>query len=97
MESSFIPDSQLVVSSASSNHSCAARARIGDTSAWMAQLKDFEPWFQIDFTINTTITALTTQGYPDSEYWVENYTLSFATDNNVWLDYEQNGQIKVIK
>jgi hypothetical protein len=95
MESSFIPDTQLIPSSASSNHCSASRARLEDTSAWMAQLNDLEPWLQIEFTIDTTVTAVTTQGYPDREYWVKNYTLSFAIDDNPWQDYKQNGQIKV--
>ena len=95
MESYFIPTSQLTASSTLSYNSRASRARLRDNGAWCAAVEDLEPWLQIEFTINATIAVVSTQGSPVNEHWVENYTLAFAIESNVWQDYKENGQIKV--
>ncbi|CAB4032452.1 Hypothetical predicted protein, partial [Paramuricea clavata] len=85
MEDRSILDSQILASSTKDYQtSGAAYARlnlttIGNVSSdsWIAAEKDNDPWLQIDFISNVTISEIRTQGLENRSSYVTSYTLSF--------------------
>lgn len=62
---------------------------------WIAADDDNDPWFQVDFRTNATVTALVTQGLDSGIAWVTNYTLAYGQDSNHLEDYKIDGEVKV--
>ena len=62
---------------------------------WMAATNDINPWFQVDFRTNVTVTALVLQGLDSDMGWVTKYTLSYGYEKDVLQDYNVAGQEKV--
>lgn len=65
---------------------------------WIVADDDSDPWFQVDFRTNVTVTALITQGLDSGIGWVTNYTLAYGYDKDDLQDYNYNvdGEIKVM-
>lgn len=63
---------------------------------WIAAEDDHNPWFQIDFRTNVTITAIRTQGLDSRAGWVTRYKLNYGYDGDEFLNYNVNGQEKVM-
>ena len=63
---------------------------------WIAAENDNNPWFQVDFRTNATVTALITQRLDSGIAWVTAYSLAYGHDRADLHDYKVNGQIKVI-
>ena len=62
---------------------------------WIAADDDKDPWFQVDFRTNATVTALETQGLDSGIAWVTNYTLAYGQDSDHLEDYMIDGKVKV--
>ena len=62
---------------------------------WIAADDDKDPWFQVDFRTNATVTALVTQGLDSGIAWVTNYTLAYGQDSDHLEDYMIDGKVKV--
>ena len=62
---------------------------------WIAADGDNDPWFQVDFRTNVTITALVTQGLDSGIAWVTNYTLAYGQHRHYFEDYRVDGKVKV--
>ena len=63
---------------------------------WIAAENDNDPWFQVDFRTNATVTALITQGLDSGIAWVTAYSLAYGHDRDDLQDYKVDGRIKVM-
>ena len=61
-------------------------------AGWSAALNDLDEWFQIDLRIQTSVTAVATQGRPAFNQWVTKYKLQYSSDGNSFQVYKQQGQ-----
>ena len=97
MEKGSIPDSNITASSEQSANTPAKNGRLNFTSgsSWCARTSDANPYLQIDLQTLHIICAVSTQGNPQADQWVKNYTLQSSTDGSTWTDYTEIGQIKV--
>ena len=95
MENGMILDAQLRASSEKFYHfSGAASGRFNWTTipevrsgGWIAADDDSEPWFQVDFISNATVTAIVTQGLDIGENYVKQYTVMFVDGEMGIVDY----------
>ena len=62
---------------------------------WIAADGDNDPWLQVDFRTNVTITAVVTQGLDSGFAWVTNYSLAYGQDKDQLEDYKIGGKVKV--
>jgi len=63
--------------------------------AWCAWITNTDQFIQVDFPYLTTITRLSTYGRRTKLEWVTQYTLQYSDDEVKWLDYTENGFVKV--
>ena len=110
IEDSLILDSQMAISSYYST-SGAGNARLNlktlhenvDTNStvivryggWIAAEDDNDPWFQVDFIANATISSIFTQGLENGTSWVTKYSIAFGYNRDRLQNYSINGQVKV--
>ena len=93
MESGRIQDNNIIASSAISQ---TKNGRLSNARAWCAVTADnINPFLQIDLRTLHIICAVSTQGNPEADQWVETYTLQVSTDGSTWTDYKEDGQVKV--
>ena len=99
MQDGMIVDSQIAASSSKYFLSGASNARLNLTETtyggWIAADQDSDPWLQVNFISNVTVTGIATQGLEDGQHWVNNYTVVFGYDRDSLNDYKVNGAIKV--
>ena len=62
---------------------------------WIAAEDDIDPWLQVDFRTNVTVSSLLTQGLDSNTAWVTRFTLAYAHEKDDWNDYKINGLVKV--
>ncbi len=62
---------------------------------WIPSHDDDDPWLQVDFVANVTVTAIATQGCSTEQHWVKDYTVAFGYDRNVLEEYKVGGVVKV--
>ena len=109
MESGLILEFQLSVSSSKFALSGAHRGRLNlehrfnvNTSeiegygGWIAADDDTDPWFQVNFITNVTISGIATQGVDKDESWVTSYEISYGYGKNSLRKYQKDGAVKVI-
>ena len=110
IEDNLILDSQMAISSYYST-SGAGNARLNlktlhenvDTNTtvivryggWIAAEDDNDPWFQVDFIANATISSIFTQGLENETFWVTKYAVAFGYNRDRLQNYSINGQVKV--
>ena len=99
MEDNSILDSQISASSSMSYTSGPGNARIFLTAipgvrdgGWIAADHDNEPWLQVDFIVNVTVTTLEMQGLSDSSHLVTKYTLAYGDDGETFSYYKTSNQ-----
>jgi hypothetical protein len=103
MEDRSILDSQILASSTKDYQtSGSAYARlnlttIGNVSSdsWISAENDNDPWLQVDFISNVTISEIRTQGLENRSLYVTSYTLAFGDKRDSLQEYQVNGQVKV--
>ncbi|XP_028407274.1 uncharacterized protein LOC114529904, partial [Dendronephthya gigantea] len=101
IENLSILDSQLTASSSQYYNATASNARLNlkttlsSYGAWIAAKNDNNPWLQVDFITNVTITAIATQGLDGGQHWVKEYSIGFGPDNVLFTNYEENGKTKI--
>ena len=95
----YILDNQLTASSELNASTPAKNGRLNFVagSSWCASMSDSSPYLQIDLQIPYIICAVSTQGNSQGSQWVESYTLQSSTEGTTWTDYEENGQVKVVR
>ena len=80
---------------ASSGISEAKNGRLNEIKAWCASTGDAKPYLQIDLETIHIVCAVSTQGNPNADQWIETYTIQVSTDGTTWKDYKELGQNKV--
>ena len=87
-----IPDNNI---NASSGVSEAKNGRLNEMKAWCASSGDAKPYLQIDLETIHIVCAVSTQGNPNADQWIETYTIQVSTDGTTWKDYKEHRQNKV--
>ena len=108
MESHLVLDFQISASSWKHSFSGPDKARLNlnytfnsNTSeieqygSWIAADDDSDPWLQVDFLINVTISGIATQGEDEGEAWVTSYEIAYGSSKSSLQDYQIAQQIKV--
>ena len=80
---------------ASSERSDAKNGRLNEIKAWCASTGDANPYLQIDLETIHIVCAVSTQGNPNADQWIETYTIQVSEDGTTWTDYKEHGQNKV--
>ena len=80
---------------ASSGVSEAKNGRLNEMKAWCASSGDAKPYLQIDLETIHIVCAVSTQGNPNADQWIETYTIQVSTDGTNWTNYKEHGQNKV--
>ena len=87
-----IPDNSITASSGVSE---AKNGRLNEIKAWCASTGEANPYLQIDLETIHIVCAVSTQGNPNADQWIETYTIQVSTDGTTWTDYKEHGQNKV--
>ena len=98
MQSGKIPDSRINASSEwrDGNWGPGYGSRLHGNKCWVAQPSDTNPWLQIDFKYRATVTEILTQGRPNVNQWIKNYTIAYSDDGVNFTTYKgDKGQDKV--
>ncbi|XP_073227861.1 uncharacterized protein [Porites lutea] len=86
-----IPDNSITASSGVSE---AKNGRLNEIKAWCASTEDAKPYLQIELETIHIVCAVSTQGNPNADQWIETYTIQVSTDGTTWTDYKEHGQNK---
>ena len=81
-----IPDSALNASVAETGP--ANQGRLNNSGFWATWWPN-GAWFQVEFKNVTNITAIATQGRPDSDIWVKSYSVYHSFDGQHFQPYHQ--------
>ena len=87
-----IPDNSITASSGVSE---AKNGRLNEIKAWCTSTGEANPYLQIDLETIHIVCAVSTQGNPNADQWIETYTIQVSTDGTTWKDYKEHGQNKV--
>ena len=102
-EERIIKDSQITSSSEYSKKFAAKYGRLnfqgqdGEKATWIAKSNNDQEWLQVDLQHEVDLTGVSSQGRPDCgcDQWVESYTVSYSNNGRWFIDFKQNGDIKV--
>ena len=102
-EEGIIKDSQITASSEHSQTYAAKNARlnfqgqVGRKAAWSAGRNNDQQWLQVDLQYQVVLTGISSQGRTNCtcNQWVESYTVSYSNNGTYFIDFKQNGDIKV--
>ncbi|XP_028407277.1 lactadherin-like [Dendronephthya gigantea] len=102
MQSRMIVDSQITASSSKFFQSGAWNGRLNLTTVdnvryggWIAADYDSDPWLEVDFIANITLTSISTQGLDGGQSWVRSYTVAFGFRRVTLEEYKHKDEIKV--
>ena len=87
-----IPDNSTTASSGVSE---AKNGRLNEIKAWCTSTGEANPYLQIDLETIHIVCAVSTQGNPNADQWIETYTIQVSTDGTTWTNYKEHGQNKV--
>ena len=102
-EEGIIKDSQIMSSSEYSKIFPAKYGRLnfqgrhGEKATWIAKSNNDQEWLQVDLQHEVDLTGVSSQGRGDCgcDRWVESYTVSYSSNGTYFIDFKQNGDIKV--
>lgn len=66
-----------------------------EKDAWCASDTNTQQFIQVDFLKKTRVTKVETFGRKEKFFWVKKYILQYSTDDITWLNYTENGFVKV--
>ena len=99
MQSKVILDSQINISSSKYYISGAGSGRKNLTTipnvrhgGWIAADGDKNPWFQVDFITNVTVSIFLVQGLSGTADGVTKYTIGSSDDGKVFSVYKKDDQ-----
>ena len=102
MKSGLILDSQITASSSNSSVAGAWNGRLDITTinnvrygGWIAADYDNDPWLEVDFISNVTVSAIATQGLEGGQQWVKSFTVNFGYKRNVKHNFKIDRETKV--
>ena len=102
-EEGIIKDSQITASSeynqeyAAKNGRLNFQGQVGREASWSTKSNDDQQWLQVDLQYQVDLTGISSQGRGDCtcDEWVESYTVSYSNNGTYFIDFKQNGDIKV--
>ena len=102
-EEGIIKDSQITASSEYSQEHAAKYGRlnfqgqVGREASWSTKSNDDQQWLQVDLQHEVYLTGISSQGRGDCKcnQWVKSYTVSYSNNGTYFIDFKQNGDIKV--
>ena len=97
MQRGKIPDSRITDSSKWDRNWGPRYGRLHGNKSWIAGRPPYtNEWLQIDFKYKATVTEILTQGRPNVNQWVKNYTIAYSDDGVNFTTYKgDKGQVKV--
>ena len=63
-------------------------------ASWCSRVGD---WLQLDLGREVAVGSISTQGAIDDHGFVKEYTLSYRISGGAWVNYEDDGSVKVAK
>ena len=63
-------------------------------ASWCGRVGD---WLQLDLGQEVGVGSISTQGAKDDHGFVTKYTLSYRMTGGTWVNYEEDGSVKVAK
>ncbi len=103
MESNTIRDSDITASSELKPDHGARNARLNQLSqsdrigAWSAEMDDTEQWIQVNLTDGKLVRGVMTQGRPDCDEWVTEYTVQYSNDAITWYNITGENQTVMVR
>ena len=89
-------ETQFTSSSARSALFASRNVRLHSAGCWAPSPTDTAPWIEINVRWLTLITQVATQGRPDIDEWVTQYTIKSRTSqNDPYRDFPTDGNPKV--
>ena len=83
-------------SSSSSRYPLTAQDSIlSGNKTWCSEFCDDMQYLEIDLKRSSYVTEIVTQGAVDEESWVENFTVSYANADKLWIQYKEGTSLKV--
>ena len=108
MASRLILDFQLSVSSSKYSRSDGDKGRLNQNytfntntsevesyGGWIAADDDSNPWLQVDFITNVTVSGIATQGEDAGTAWVKSYEICYGDHKHMLADYQEDAREKV--
>ena len=101
MENHLILDSQLTASSSKYSTSDASNSRLnantieGSYGGWIAADNDTNPWLQVDFIVETSVSAIRVQVVDLLDHSVSSFTVSYGNNLTSLAECKDNGLAKV--
>lgn len=78
---------------------CFLPANLTAEDAWCARAdtekEEKNQYIQVDFLLKTRVTRVGTMRRRSKEHWVSEYFLQYSDDDVTWIDYQENGCVKV--
>ena len=62
---------------------------------WVAAMADNDPWFEVDFIANATVSAILTQGLDNGTSRVTKYAVAYGYNKLNLQNYSVDGKMKV--
>ena len=91
LQNGRVQDSQITASSYISSNLKPFNGRLNavpiqgrSSGAWRSDLKDKNPWIQVDFLRPVTVTGILTQGRKGNDQYVTKYDLKYSDDGKTW-------------
>lgn len=92
MEDFHIPTESILVSSRHGNFD----SRLFSFHSWMPGLSDQNAYLQIKIDqTDHVVTGVASQGYKSIPAAVVKFQLSFSRDGLHWVDYKEDGEVRV--
>lgn len=74
----------------------ATEARLHSNKSWCSAINTADQYLQINLRRVAIITQVATQGSPSEDKFVTSYSLKFGTDGSDWMEYTEDGRMKVV-
>ena len=95
MENGRILNGSITASSQENENVGPENARLNFKGAWSPLNVEQNQWLQVDFGAETRVTAISTQGRHNFDFWVESYTLRYSDDGSNFEHYQVELYTKV--
>ncbi|EDO30628.1 predicted protein, partial [Nematostella vectensis] len=85
-----VPDSNITASSVLNITTPPSQGRLNSLGgSWCANTTDTAPYLQVDLGTRHVICAVSTQGSPSADQWVQSYEVHGSLDGVTWVPYKE--------
>ncbi|XP_048583976.1 uncharacterized protein LOC5501433 isoform X1 [Nematostella vectensis] len=93
-----VPDSNITASSVLNITTPPSQGRLNSLGgSWCANTTDTAPYLQVDLGTRHVICAVSTQGSPSADQWVQSYEVHGSLDGVTWVPYKERVRVKVFQ